>query len=75
MSRADRSDRPDPSEHLPYYEKYISLLPPGDVLATLGPGDTFGEEHISIGTRTGMLVDFPLPGRMLRFDISLRYGS
>jgi len=28
-----------------------------------------------IGTRTGMLVDFPLPGRMLRFDISLRYGS
>jgi len=28
-----------------------------------------------IGTRTGMLVDFPLPGRVLRFDISLRYGS
>jgi hypothetical protein len=28
-----------------------------------------------IGTRTGMLVDFPLPGRLLRFDISLRYGS
>ncbi len=28
-----------------------------------------------IGTRTGMLVDFPLPGRMLRFDISFRYGS
>jgi outer membrane cobalamin receptor len=28
-----------------------------------------------IGTRTGMLIDFPLPGRMLRFDISLRYGS
>ncbi len=27
------------------------------------------------GTRTGMLVDFPLPGRMLRFDISFRYGS
>ena len=27
------------------------------------------------GTRTGMLVDFPLPGRILRFDISLRYGS
>jgi uncharacterized damage-inducible protein DinB len=30
-----RSDRPDPSEYLPYYEKYISLFPPGDVLATL----------------------------------------
>ncbi len=28
-----------------------------------------------IGTRTGMLVDFPLPGRLLRFDISLRFGS
>jgi outer membrane cobalamin receptor len=28
-----------------------------------------------IGTRTGMLVDFPLPGRLLRFDLSLRYGS
>jgi iron complex outermembrane receptor protein len=28
-----------------------------------------------IGTRTGMLIDFPLPGRLLRFDISLRYGS
>ncbi len=28
-----------------------------------------------IGTRTGMLIDFPLPGRVLRFDISLRYGS
>jgi hypothetical protein len=30
-----RSDRPDPSEHQPYYEKYISLLPPGDIVATL----------------------------------------
>jgi iron complex outermembrane receptor protein len=28
-----------------------------------------------IGTRTGMLADFPLPGRLLRFDISFRYGS
>lgn len=27
------------------------------------------------GTQTGMLVDFPLPGRMLRFDISIRYGN
>jgi hypothetical protein len=35
MTRSDRSDRPDLSEHLPYYEKYISLVPPGDVVATL----------------------------------------
>lgn len=35
MRSAMRSDRPDPSEYLPYYEKYISLFPPGDVLATL----------------------------------------
>jgi uncharacterized damage-inducible protein DinB len=33
--RSDRSDRPDPSEYLPYYEKYISLFPAGDILATL----------------------------------------
>jgi uncharacterized damage-inducible protein DinB len=27
--------RPDPSEHLPYYGKYVALVPDGDILATL----------------------------------------
>jgi uncharacterized damage-inducible protein DinB len=27
--------RPDPSEHLPYYEKYVLLVPDGDLLSTL----------------------------------------
>jgi hypothetical protein len=28
-------DRPDQTEYLPYYERYISLVPDGDLLATL----------------------------------------
>lgn len=27
--------RPGPSEHLPYYGKYVALVPDGDILATL----------------------------------------
>ena len=33
--RSDRSTRPDPSEHLAYYGKYIALVPDGDIVATL----------------------------------------
>jgi uncharacterized damage-inducible protein DinB len=33
--------RPDPSEHAPYYGKYIALVPDGDVVATL---ETQGSE-------------------------------
>ena len=34
--------RPEKSEYLPYYERYISLVPEGDVLSTLSTqiGDT-----------------------------------
>jgi uncharacterized damage-inducible protein DinB len=28
--------RPEPTEHLPYYARYIALVPDGDVLGTLG---------------------------------------
>ncbi|HYO90463.1 MAG TPA: DinB family protein [Pyrinomonadaceae bacterium] len=28
--------RPDKSEYAPYYEKYMSLVPAGDIIATLG---------------------------------------
>ncbi len=28
-------DRPDPSEYAPYFERYIALVPPGDVLMVL----------------------------------------
>jgi uncharacterized damage-inducible protein DinB len=34
-SDAPRLTRPDPSEHAPYYGKYIALVPDGDILATL----------------------------------------
>jgi hypothetical protein len=30
------TDRPDPTEHAPYYGKYIDLVPEGDILTTLG---------------------------------------
>jgi hypothetical protein len=28
-------NRPEPAEHVPYYGKYIALVPEGDVLAVL----------------------------------------
>jgi hypothetical protein len=28
--------RPAPTEHAPYYEKYVSLVPEGDIVSTLG---------------------------------------
>lgn len=31
----DRSQRPDPSEHAPYYGKYVKLVSDGDIVATL----------------------------------------
>ena len=31
-----RARRPAPTEHAPYYARYIDLVPDGDVLATLG---------------------------------------
>ena len=31
-----RTRRPAPTEHAPYYSRYIDLVPDGDVLATLG---------------------------------------
>ncbi|MFP5260705.1 MAG: DinB family protein [Blastocatellia bacterium] len=30
------SERPAPTEHAPYYGKYIDLVPDGDIVATLG---------------------------------------
>ncbi|HEX6738060.1 MAG TPA: DinB family protein [Vicinamibacteria bacterium] len=30
------AQRPEPSEHVPYYGRYIVLVPDGDVIATLG---------------------------------------
>lgn len=30
-----RERKPDPSEHLPYYGRYIALVPDGDVVSTL----------------------------------------
>jgi len=32
---AARETKPDPSEHLPYYGKYIQLVPEGDIISTL----------------------------------------
>src|SRR5437868_4564190 len=29
------TSRPDPSEYAPYYEKYVSLVPNGDIVSTL----------------------------------------
>ena len=34
MSRS-AIDRPAPTEHAPYYERYVSLVPEGDIVATL----------------------------------------
>jgi uncharacterized damage-inducible protein DinB len=32
----ETTTRPDATEYAPYYEKYVSLVPEGDVIATLG---------------------------------------
>ena len=40
-SNRPQATRPDPSEHAPYYGKYIALVPDGDILATL---ETQGSE-------------------------------
>ena len=40
-SNRPQATRPDPSEHAPYYGKYIALVPDGDILATL---ETQGRE-------------------------------
>ncbi|HYE16440.1 MAG TPA: DinB family protein [Pyrinomonadaceae bacterium] len=35
-SSASSAERPGAGEHAPYYERYVSLVPDGDVVATLG---------------------------------------
>ena len=35
MTTGQQIGRPDQTEYLPYYEKYVALVPAGDVLATL----------------------------------------
>ena len=35
MTTEQQSDRPDQTEYLPYYEKYVALVPAGGLLATL----------------------------------------
>src|SRR5688572_20418784 len=67
MSRIDLG-RPTAAEHIPYYELYISLVPEGDILATLER--QIGESAAAWGALSAERASWrPAPGEWNALEI------